>query len=313
MFFHLCSENIKYCKMKRDILKIDEELCNGCGQCVPNCHEGALQVIDGKVRLVSELMCDGLGACIGHCPEGAISIEKREAEPYDEVKVMEQMIKKGKNTIKAHLKHLKDHGETGYLQEGAGYLKLNRDKLDFELSEVLSEVHNHGNEHSQRGSHHGHGHEGGGRPGSRERVIERPATAASAIPASDQPSELKQWPVQMHLLNPNAPYLRGSDLLLAADCVAFSMGNFHNRHLKGRSLAIACPKLDHGSDIYIEKLTAMIDLAKVNTITVMMMEVPCCGGLLQMVKRAQSAASRKVPVKQLIISISGEVLMEEWV
>lgn len=313
MFFHLCSENIKYCKMKRDILKIDEELCNGCGQCVPNCHEGALQVIDGKVRLVSELMCDGLGACIGHCPEGAISIEKREAEPYDEVKVMEQMIKKGKNTIKAHLKHLKDHGETGYLQEGAGYLKLNRDKLDFELSEVLSEVHNHGNEHSQRGSHHGHGHEGGGCPGSRERVIERPATAASAIPASDQPSELKQWPVQMHLLNPNAPYLRGSDLLLAADCVAFSMGNFHNRHLKGRSLAIACPKLDHGSDIYIEKLTAMIDLAKVNTITVMMMEVPCCGGLLQMVKRAQSAASRKVPVKQLIISISGEVLMEEWV
>ena len=102
--------------MKRDILKIDEELCNGCGLCVPNCHEGALQVIDGKVRLVSELMCDGLGACIGHCPEGAITIEKREAEPYSEKKVMEQMIPKGKNTIIAHLKHLKDHGETGLMR-----------------------------------------------------------------------------------------------------------------------------------------------------------------------------------------------------
>jgi len=301
--------------MKRDILKIDEELCNGCGQCVPNCHEGALQVIDGKVRLVSELMCDGLGACIGYCPEGAISIETREAEPYNEVKVMEQMIKKGKNTIKAHLKHLKDHDETGYLQEGVGFLKQNREKLDFELSEVLAEVHNHGSDHSLMGAHHGHSHEGGGCPGARERIIERPVSTAAPTTsvAADQPSELKQWPVQMHLINPNATYLRGSDLLLAADCVAFSLGNFHNKYLKGRSLAIACPKLDHGTDVYIDKLTAMIDQAKVNTITVMMMEVPCCGGLLQMVRKAQSAASRKVPVKQLIISISGEVLMEEWV
>jgi hypothetical protein len=117
----------------------------------------------------------------------------------------------------------------------------------------------------------------------------------------------------MHLLNPNAPYMHGSDLLLAADCVAFSMGNFHSKYLKGRSLAIACPKLDHGSEIYIEKLIAMIDIARINTITVMMMEVPCCGGLLQMVRQALSKASRKVPVKQLIISLSGEVLKEDWV
>ena len=118
---HICTrKQINPQDMKRDILKIDEELCNGCGLCVPNCHEGALQVIDGKVRLVSELMCDGLGACIGHCPEGAITIEKREAEPYNETRVMEQMISKGKNTIIAHLKHMKDHGETGYLQEGVG-------------------------------------------------------------------------------------------------------------------------------------------------------------------------------------------------
>ena len=289
--------------MKRDILKIDEDLCNGCGLCVPNCHEGALQVIDGKVRLVSELMCDGLGACIGHCPEGAITIENREAEPYNETRVMEQMIAKGKNTIIAHLKHLKDHGETGFLKEGIDYLKVNRENLGFDFMEVIHEVHNHGNHQLQAG---------GGCPGSRAVVLEKPHTNTQNAVA-DQPSELRQWPVQMHLLNPNAPYLRGADLLLAADCVAFSMGNFHSRYLKGRSLAIACPKLDHGTDIYTEKLTAMIDMAKVNTITVMMMEVPCCGGLLQLVRNASARAERKVPVKQMIISLSGEVLQDQWV
>lgn len=299
--------------MKRDILKIDEEKCNGCGLCVPNCHEGALQVIDGKVRLISELMCDGLGACIGHCPEGAITIETREAEPYNEIKVMEQMTGKGKNTIIAHLKHLKDHGETGFLQEGVNWLKENRNKLNFPLEEVTHEVHGYGKAHS--GGHHGQGHNkgGGGCPGSRAMVIEKHDNSDNQSVITDQPSELRQWPVQMHLLNPNAPYLRDSDLLLAADCVAFSMGNFHSRYLKGKSLAIACPKLDHGTETYVEKLTAMIDIAKVNTITVMMMEVPCCGGLLQMVKAALANASRKVPVKQMIVGIAGQVLKEEWV
>jgi hypothetical protein len=215
---------------------------------------------------------------------------------------MEQMVSKGKNTIIAHLKHLKDHGETGFLQDGANFLKEHANKLDFSLSDVLHEVHNHGNAHN---------HSGGGCPGSKAVVIERPDSDRRAV-STGQMSELRQWPVQMHLLNPNAPYLRGSDLVLAADCVAFSMGDFHSKYLKGRSLAIACPKLDHGTDIYIEKLTAMIDLAKINTVTVIMMEVPCCGGLLQMVKNALSKSSRKVPVKQVIISLSGEVLTEEW-
>jgi len=299
--------------MKRDILKIDEELCTGCGLCVPNCHEGALQIIDGKVRLVSELMCDGLGACIGYCPEGAISIETREAEPYDERKVMEQMIPKGKNTIVAHLSHLKDHGETGYLQEALSYLRERESELGFDLQEVRALVHNGTSEpvRSAEAHQHFHGKEGGC-PGTRAMAIGR-ESQESRGEITDQPSELRQWPVQMHLLNPGASYLRGSDLLLAADCVAFSMGNFHSRHLKGRSLAIACPKLDHGVDSYIEKLTAMIDIARVNTITVMMMEVPCCGGLLQIVRRAQASASRKVPVKQMVISLSGNVLSEEWV
>jgi NAD-dependent dihydropyrimidine dehydrogenase PreA subunit len=299
--------------MKRDILKIDEELCNGCGQCVPNCHEGALQIIDGKVRLVSELMCDGLGACIGHCPEGAITIESREAEPYSETRVMKQMKDKGKNTIIAHLKHLKDHGERGLLQEGVSYLKDHRAELSFNLDEVINEVHNHGKvasipKHTQQ-----HGHEGGGCPGSRTMVIEKPNKASESTQLFEQPSELRQWPVQMHLVNPNAPYFRGADLLLAADCVAFSMGGFHSNHLKGKSLAIACPKLDHGTESYIEKLTSMIEVSHLNTITVMMMEVPCCGGLLQIVKAAQAKASRKIPIKKIIVGINGEVLQEEWV
>ena len=308
--------------MLRDILKIDEDLCNGCGLCVPTCHEGALQVIDGKVRLVSELMCDGLGACIGHCPEGAITIEKREAEPYNETRVMEQMKDKGKNTIIAHLKHLKDHGETGFVREGVEYLKSHRMELNFDLDEVLSEVHNHGRSAVAgvpvaavaHGAHnHAHGHGGGGCPGSKSMVIEKPGDNGDSSVAGHQPSELRQWPVQMHLVNPNAPYFRGSDLLLAADCVAFSMGGFHSTHLKGKSLAIACPKLDHGMETYVEKLTAMIDIAAINTITVMMMEVPCCGGLLQMVHAALAKASRKVPVKKIIVGINGEVIREEWV
>jgi ferredoxin len=312
---NFAGETLKTNYMKRDILKIDEDLCNGCGQCVPNCHEGALQVIDGKIRLVSELMCDGLGACIGHCPEGAITIESREAVPYNETKVMEQMKDKGKNTIIAHLKHLKDHGETGFMQEGVLYLKEHRSELEFNLEEVMNEVHNHGKLQQNQPDvpTQQNNHEGGGCPGSRTMVISKPSGSEAGLKLSDQPSELRQWPVQMHLLNPNASYFRNADLLFAADCVAFSLGSFHNNHLKGKSLAIACPKLDQGTDSYIDKLTAMIDIAKVNTITVMMMEVPCCGGLLQMVKTALTNASRKVPVKKIIVGISGEILKEEWV
>jgi len=302
--------------MEREIIRIDEELCNGCGLCVPNCHEGALQVIDEKVRLVSELMCDGLGACIGHCPEGAITIETREAEPYNEIEVIRKMKDKGMNTVIAHLKHLKEHGETGYLKEGVTFLHNNAKELNFDLQEVLSIVHNHseGNVIHTKGNEHGflHNHGVTGCPGSRAMVIEKDK-AKDNNSGTDQPSELRQWPVQMHLLNPDAHYLRGADLLLAADCVAYSLGNFHNKYLRGRSLAIACPKLDHSTDIYVGKLKSMIDQAKVNTITVMMMEVPCCGGLLQMVNAASAAASRKVPVKQMICSISGEIIKDEWV
>lgn len=299
--------------MKRDIIKIDESLCDGCGLCVPNCHEGAIQIIDDKARLVSELLCDGLGACIGHCPQGAITIESREAEPYSEVSVMEQMTPKGRNTVYAHLKHLKDHGEDGYLREGIEYLHKHRSELKFNPAEILRElgIHPEGASSAENQHKEGHHHHGGGCPGSKEKVIRRDTDTSHA--REHQPSELRHWPVQMHLINPGASYFRGADLLLAADCVAFSKGDFHTSHLRGKALAIACPKLDRNTEIYVEKIRALVESAKVNTVTVMMMEVPCCGGLLQMVREALSKTNVKVPVKKIIVSISGEILQEEWV
>jgi len=284
---------------------------------VPNCHEGALQVIDGKVRLVSELMCDGLGACIGYCPEGAITVERREAEPYDEIAVISEMVKKGANTVKAHLKHLKDHHEYGYLEEGTTWLEVHRDELPFRLGDVLAAVSGNGGDgHAPQAvaaapvAHHNHG---GGCPGSAERIIAPAPVIAAPSSVADAPSHLTHWPVQMHLVNPDSPAYRGADLLLAADCVAFSLGAFHNRFLKGKALAIACPKLDHGTESYIDKLTVMIDKARINTITVVMMEVPCCGGLIQMVHTALAKASRKVPVKAIIVSIEGKILQDDWI
>ncbi len=298
--------------MIRDMVKIDEELCDGCGNCVPGCHEGALQIIDGKARLISDLMCDGLGACMGHCPQGAITIERREAEPYNETKVMEIMVGKGKNTVVAHLKHLKDHNETALLREGVAYLQAQAQSLAFDVHEVISEVHHHGHAPQQQVSH-----EGAGCPGSRSMIIERPVTgtvvmAEAAIPAPVLQSELRQWPVQLHLVNPQAQSFRNTDLLIAADCTAFAMGSFHQHYLKGKSLAIACPKFDSNLDVYLNKITAMIDHGGVNTITVMMMTVPCCGGLLRIVNQAVSLARRKVPVKVIVVSAEGNVVKEEW-
>ena len=203
--------------MKRQIIKIDEEKCNGCGLCVPKCHEGALQIIDGKARLISDLFCDGLGACIGYCPEGAIEIEEREADPYNEIKVMEVS------------------------------------------------------------------------------------------------SELRQWPVQLHLLNPQASYFRNADVVLSADCAAFAMGNFHSRFLKDKTIAIACPKLDTNKESYLQKLTSMITDSKINTLTVVIMEVPCCGGLLQMAKMAKGNSGSNIPIKLAVVGVQGDVLKEDWV
>ncbi len=288
--------------MIREIVTIDDDKCNGCGACVPACHEGALQMIDGKARLVSDLMCDGLGACLGHCPMGAITIEKREAEPYDEFKVMQIMVEKGKNTVVAHLKHLKEHNETKYLKEGVQFLEQNSGKLGFSVKEVLHEVH-----HS--GQHHAHA----GCPGSQARSFEpKSAQLAPEAMVSGQ-SELRQWPVQLHLVSPRAGYFQGADVVLAADCVAFALGDFHQKYLKGKSLAIACPKLDSNQEVYLQKLVSLIVDSQINTLHVMIMQVPCCGGLVQLAQRAVAQAGRKVPVKLTVVGIEGEILQEQWV
>lgn len=298
--------------MIREIVKIDEEKCNGCGLCVPGCHEGALQIIDGKARLISELMCDGLGACIGHCPEGAITIEEREAEAYDETTVIAQMIKSGKNTVFAHLKHLQDHGETGYLKEATNWLKANRESLPFSIAEVHELLHGNREKPHTRDEGPGCGCAGSA-PQSFAAAAGGFRMAAAATTQEPAGSELTQWPVQLHLINPAASYFQGADLLVAADCAAFAHGDFHRTFIRGKKLVIACPKLDQSKETYIQKFIRLIDEARVNTISVVIMEVPCCGGLIQMVQHAAQLANRRVPVKAITISIRGEVLAEEWI
>lgn len=301
--------------MIRELVKINEDLCDGCGDCVPGCHEGALQIIDGKARLISDLMCDGLGACLGHCPTGALTIEKMEAQPYNETKVMELMVDKGANTVIAHLKHLKEHQEFDFLKEGVRFLKENADTIDFDVNEVIGTVHNHGKAVQPiqvQPMAHAHS-QGGGCPGSQERTFEPKGMVMDNSAMVSSQSELRQWPVQMHLINPMAPYFRNADVVIAADCVAFSMGNFHQDYLKGKGLAIACPKLDQGQETYMQKITSMIDEAKINTLTVMIMQVPCCSGLLQMAKTSMDNASRKIPLKAIVVGLEGEILSEEWV
>jgi NAD-dependent dihydropyrimidine dehydrogenase PreA subunit len=278
------------------MIVIDEEKCNGCGLCVPNCPEGALQIIDGKVRLVSDLLCDGLGACVGECPVGALKVQKKEAEPYDEKKVMENIIKAGENTIKAHLKHLYEHGQIEYLNQAIEFLNHKKIKIP-EYKEVKTMD-----------------FEGfSGCPGSRMMDFRGEDTNQAEQTKTNQKSELRQWPIQLHLISPLAPYFNRADLLLAADCTAFAFGNFHSDLLKGKAIAIGCPKLDENQEIYEEKITALIDEAKVNSITVVIMEVPCCGGLLSLAQSALQKAKRKVPIKMVIVGIKGEILQEEWV
>ncbi len=290
--------------MIREVVNIDENLCNGCGDCVPSCHEGALQIIDGKARLLSDLMCDGLGACLGHCPQGAITIEKREAEAYNETKVMEIMVDKGENTVLAHMKHLKEHNELAFLKEAVKFLKTNESMIQLDVNQVISKVHS-SNVHDD--------HATGGCPGSQTMSFDVKSASKSGNEMISGQSELRQWPVQMHLINPAAEYFQNADVVLAADCVAFALGNFHQKFLKGKSLAIACPKLDTGQDIYVEKIKRLIDESKINTLNVMIMQVPCCGGLLQMTKMAVDQTSRKVPIKVTLVGIEGNILQEDWI
>lgn len=282
---------------KRTIIKIDEDKCTGCSNCIPNCPEGALQIIDGKVRLISDLFCDGLGACIGHCPEDAITTEERDAEPYDEKKVMVNIVKGGENVIKAHLEHLRDHHQEKYFQQAIEFLKQKN------INNPLENEKNVSNNKSC------------GCPGAK--VIDFSSTENTEKKDSDdsgvRPSELKQWPIQLHLVPASAPYFQGKDVILVADCVGYAIGDFHKNYLKGKNIAIACPKLDEGHEEYIEKITALVDETKINTLTVMIMHVPCCRGLLQIAQEGVSQSKRKIPIKLIVVGLHGEILQEEWV
>ncbi len=275
--------------MKRQIITIDEEACTGCGECIPNCPEGALQVIDGKARLISDLFCDGLGACVGTCPEGAMSVEEREAEPYDEARVMENIIAAGPNTIQAHLRHLDEHGETELLQVA---------------EEVLTALGLPIPEHKEQSAC-----SGAPCPGSLARLlVAEPSAGEPSDEASVQASQLRQWPIQLQLLNPGAGYFEKADLLVCADCVPFAYPDFHRRFLKGKILVVFCPKLDQTIDPYIDKLATIFRERSINSISIVRMEVPCCGGTERIVEMALAKAGKSKELAVKIISIRGEIL-----
>jgi ferredoxin len=301
--------------VKRKIIHIDDALCNGCGSCIPNCPEGALQLIDGKARLISDLFCDGLGACIGDCPLGAITVEEREAEPYNERRVMaENIIPKGEAVIRAHLEHLQEHGEHLLMAEAEAALA----EAGIPVAALPAEPCGHhgggcpGSRSRElaaaqrQGGGQPHGHAHGTAPGAAAAVFAGPEGDAEGGP--EIASELSHWPVQMHLIPPSAPYFRDADVLLAADCVGFAFGDFHRKLLRGKRLAIACPKLDSQQDVYLDKIKALIDFAGIRSLTVATMEVPCCRGLLQLARRAVSEAERKVPLQWQEISVDGRIL-----
>lgn len=237
----------------RNIVKIDEEKCDGCGQCANACAEGAIKIIDGKAKLVSEIYCDGLGVCIGHCPQDAITIEKREAAEFDE------------EATKAHLaKQQKTEEQSGFVCPGM-------------MAKTLREKPN-------------------GKNGSKAAVS----------------SQLSHWPVQLKLVSPQAPYFADSDLLLVADCVPFAMGDFHSRFLRGHSVVVGCPKLDN-AEFYIEKLAAILKSNKLNSLTVIHMEVPCCFGLTHIAKDAIIRSGLKMAFKDITIDLRGNVSRAETI
>lgn len=274
----------------REIIKIDEDACNGCGLCVPNCPEGALQIIDNKARLVSDLFCDGLGACLGHCPEGAITIEKRLSEPYDEKKVMVNVVKFGENTIKAHLAHLKGHGAVDYYNQAVEYLKENGISVPSEQpAECPSQ----------------------GCPGSalRDFTKDSSVTKVEEEPLAEsveRQTQLRNWPVQLKLVPVNAPYFNGAELVIAADCVPFAYPDFHEKFLKGKVLLIGCPKLDDAA-FYKDKLKEIFTNNNIRSITCVHMEVPCCSGLIKIIQTAQSESGKIIPFADVEIGIKGGI------
>ena len=234
--------------MKRNIIKIDEEKCTGCGLCITDCPEGALKIINGKAKLVKESLCDGLGACVGKCPTGALVVEQRDVAMFDE-------------------------------EEAKKNMKRSHD------------------------SHAGHGHQGC--PGM---AVSQWDEKPNDMPVTSQASALRQWPIELKLLNPQAPYFQNADLVISADCVPFSYANFHSRFLKGKTLIIFCPKLDGASEEYVERLAEIFKLNMIKSITVVHMEVLCCSATTNLVEEALKKSGKSITVKDYTISLRGEII-----
>ena len=255
--------------MIRKMVKIDEDKCNGCGDCVPSCAEGAIQIIDGKAKLLAENLCDGLGACLGDCPMDAITIEEREADEYDEVAVNSHLKEIGREP-------LSHHEEPAVPAGGCPSAAVKSFAPPA----------------------------GGGCPSARAMNFDK-APAEESADVGSRPSRLAQWPVQLHLVPPTAPFFQGADVVLAADCAPFAYADFQEDLLKGKALAIACPKLDDTSP-YVDKLTAMITESNIKSLTVVHMEVPCCNGLVMMAKQALANSGRDIPFETVCIGIRGD-------
>ncbi|MBI2520239.1 MAG: 4Fe-4S binding protein [Bdellovibrio sp.] len=259
--------------MKRKIVKIDEELCNGCGDCVTDCSEGALQIINGKAKLIREDFCDGFGDCMGACPTGAIIIEERETVAFD------------KDATKQHL--MDSIGPDAVLR-----------------MEEAQKRHEHGN--IRKDSPHGILMHGGGCPGSQMRQFDRTSNNHVSSQEGHRPSQLAQWPVQIHLVSPQAPFFNQRELVVLNTCAGIASANIHKDYIKNRSVTVGCPKLDDTSR-YAEKLASILRNPTIPKVIVTIMEVPCCYGLSMIVQQARAMTGRKdLVVEEHTLSLSGE-------
>ncbi len=261
--------------MRRKIVQIDEARCDGCGQCIPACAEGAIALVNGKARLSADLLCDGLGACLGECPQGAITVIEREAAAFDEAAVRAHLTRAGKPP--AHAPHAGSRAPASRLA-------------------VMSDA---------------PAPEGGGCPGSRAMTLPRRGLAVvpsggPPLPSAGVESRLGQWPVQLHLVPVNAPYFRGADVLVAADCVPFAYPRFHDDFLAGKALVIGCPKLDD-LQAYLEKLSRIFAANDIRSVTVVRMEVPCCGGISVAARRSLAASGKDVRFTDVVVGVDGAV------
>ena len=292
----------------RNIIEIDQKLCDGCGACEIGCPEGALKVIEGKARLVGESLCDGLGACLGRCPRGAIKVTRREAEDYDEAAVIDGMLPQGEAVLAAHFAHLDHHGQDLYLRQAAERLRALGKALPpgYESLANAAEAAKAAEDAKPRFVKPCAGF--ALKTGSAQSKSE-PGKAPER--AAARKSALSTWPVQLHLVNPRAPSFEDAHLLVAADCTAFASGSFHEDYIRGKATVIACPKLDHGRDIYLDKLASLISRAA--SVLVVTMEVPCCSGLVAMVAEAREASQSRLPIEQVVIGIDGGVVLRRTI